>query len=246
MTSISSSALDSLYSKTEASTTKASDTYNQFLVLLTTQLQNQDPLSPMESDKFTSQLVSFSQVEQNILTNQKLDAMLTQSANNLISQSLGYIGKDVYYRGNTAYYDGETPETKFAFAIDGDSKTSKLQITDKDGTVVRTIAMKPGETTGSIIWDGKDNEGIQVKEGNYTLTLAAFDAANKKLDGYTAIPGHVQGIESIEGILYLALKGDSRIDSTAVLSISEPDDIALLPEDDETDTTDTTDTTDNG
>ncbi len=242
MTSISSSALDSLYSKTEASTTKAADTYNQFLVLLTTQLQNQDPLNPMDSSKFTDQLVSFSQVEQSILTNQKLDAMLTQSANNLISQSLGYIGKDVYYRGNVAYYDGETPETKLAFAIDGDAKTAKLQITDKDGKLVRTIEIQPGQTTGSVVWDGLDNEGIKAKEGNYTLTLAAFDANSQKLDAYTAIPGHVEGIESIEGILYLALKGDSRIDSTAVLSISNPDDIALLPDTGDDDTTDATTT----
>lgn len=222
MTSISATTLSSLSKSTDDSTKKASETYTQFLHLLTTQLQNQDPLDPMESNEFTNQLVQFSQVEQGILTNQKLDSMLTQTSNNQIGQSLAYIGKDVYFKGNAAYYDGST-DMKIGYAIDGVAKSAKVQIQDKDGNTIRTMDIPPGTASGSITWDGKDSNEEVVKAGTYTINIGALDETGTPIPSYTGVPGHVVGIESVDGVLYLALTGDNRIDATSVLSISEPD-----------------------
>jgi len=71
--------------------------FTQFLTLLTTQLQNQDPLSPLDSNEFTNQLVQFSQVEQGINTNSKLDDLLSLQLNGAATSALGYVGLDVQY-----------------------------------------------------------------------------------------------------------------------------------------------------
>ena len=229
MTSISSSTLSTLTTDTTNATDKAAGTYNEFLNLLTTQLQNQDPLNPMDSSTFTNQLVSFSEVEQGILTNQKLDTMLQQNNSNQISQSLTYIGKDVYYKGDTAYLDQTNPDTKVGYAIDGDYASATLHITDADGNLVRSIPVANATPAGSVDWDGKDDQGNLLKSGNYTVAIDALDSTGTKVDTYTAIPGHVQGIETVDGVLYLALKGDSRVDATNVLSVSNPDTEATDP-----------------
>lgn len=222
MTTISSTTLSSLASSTADAKQKAADTYNQFLILLTTQLQNQDPLDPMQSQEFTNQLVQFSQVEQAILGNEKLDNMLTQWNNNQIGQSLGYIGKDVYYKGEEIYHEGG--DVKLGYAIEGDSKQAKMRIVDENNQVVRTLSLPAGTTSGNITWDGKDEFDVAAPlNKKYTIRIDALNAANEPLKSYSGVPAHVEGVETLNGVLYLALNGDRRVDATSVLSISEPD-----------------------
>src|SRR5262249_32024485 len=81
--------------KTATTTQQPTTDFAQFLTLLTTQLQNQDPLNPMDSAQFTNQLVMFSQVEQQINANQKLDSLVALGVSNGLSAALGYVGLDV-------------------------------------------------------------------------------------------------------------------------------------------------------
>lgn len=222
MTSISTTTLQSLSAKTDDSKAKAADTYNQFLTLLTTQLQHQDPLDPMKSEEFTNQLVQFSQVEQAIISNDKLDTLLTQNNNDQISRSIGYIGKDVYYQGDSIYNAGQP--VKIGFSIDGEAADANLRVYDADGQLIRTIEIPAGQISGSVTWDGTDDQGVAAAtSANYTVRVDALDSESKALTSYTGVPGHVEGVETINGILYLALQGDGRIDATSVLSVSEPD-----------------------
>src|SRR6201981_1569760 len=79
-----------------------SSNFDTFLTLLTTQLQNQDPLSPMDSNQFTQQLVQFSQVEQQINTNDNLKSLITQGANQTGAYAVSYLGKAVTIAGGNA------------------------------------------------------------------------------------------------------------------------------------------------
>ncbi|NBX65989.1 MAG: flagellar hook capping family protein [Proteobacteria bacterium] len=222
MPSVSSSTLSALATSTGDAKKKAADTYNQFLILLTTQLKNQDPLDPMESQEFTNQLVQFSQVEQAIIGNEKLDSMLNQHNSNQIGQSIGYIGKDVYFKGNTVHNEGH--DFKIGYAIDGVSKDAKLRVIDKNNQVIRTLNIPTGTLSGNVTWDGKDEFGAAVAlNENYTLRLDALNAANEPLKSYTGVPAHVEGVETLDGVLYLALNGDRRVEATSVLSVTEPD-----------------------
>ncbi|MBU6234481.1 MAG: flagellar hook capping family protein [Alphaproteobacteria bacterium] len=222
MTSVSTSTLSSLVSGTDNAKKKAADTYNQFLTLLTTQLQHQDPLDPMQSEEFTNQLVQFSQVEQAILGNEKMDTLLSQVNNNQIGQSLSYIGKDVYYNGSTIHYEGEP--LKIGYAVDGEVNSAKLRIVDENNQIIRTLDLKQGSKNGNMEWDGKDEFGNLAPSGkNYTVRVDALDADNKALKSYTGVPAHVTGVETLSGVLYLALNGDRRIEAANVLSVSQPD-----------------------
>lgn len=224
MATVSTTSLASLATSTTDAKKKAADTYNQFLQLLTTQLQNQDPLDPMQSEEFTNQLVQFSQVEQAIIGNEKLDTLLTQVSNNQLGQSLSYIGKDVYYKGTSIYNEGQP--MKVGYAIEGEPKSASLRIIDKNGQVVRTLSLPQGSASGNITWDGKDEFGVAAAANqNYTVRVDALSAEDKSLKTYTGVPAHVEGVETLEGVLYLALNGDRRIDASTVLSISEADNI---------------------
>ena len=235
MPSISSAALDSLTGKTTAATTKAGETYNQFLILLTTQLQNQDPLDPMESNEFTNQLVQFSQVEQQILSNEKMDTLLQQTNANQMGQSLSYIGKSVYYNGDTVYYEGD--KLRVGYAIDGDSKSANLRILDADGQTIRTMEIKAGNTSGSLEWDGKDDFGQEVpKDKIYSVRVDALSKTDEPLKSYTGVPANVTGVETLDGVLFLALNGERRIEATNALSVSERDSTPTPPPETNTDT----------
>jgi len=222
MPSISSAALDSLAGKTTAATTKAGETYNQFLILLTTQLQNQDPLDPMESAEFTNQLVQFSQVEQQILSNEKMDALVQQTNANQMGQSLAYIGKAVYFNGDTVYYEGE--KLKIGYAIDGESKSAKMRILDENGQTIRAMDITPGNLSGSLEWDGKDDFGQEVaKDKVYSVRVDALSKTDEPIKSYTGVPANVTGVETMDGVLFLALNGERRMEAANVLSISERD-----------------------
>ena len=96
---------------TAASTASLAEDFSQFLQLLTIQLQNQDPLSPMETNEFTNQLVAFTGVEQQINTNQKLDSLVALQLGNSTGQALGYIGNDISYISSEFNYDGTNDVT---------------------------------------------------------------------------------------------------------------------------------------
>ena len=93
-------------SKTAAAQDKLATDFSQFLSLLTTQLQHQDPLSPMDTTEFTNQLVAFTGVEQQINTNQKLDSLVSLQLGNAMGSALGYVGLDVSYISSEFYNDG--------------------------------------------------------------------------------------------------------------------------------------------
>ena len=102
------SGIDVTQTPSEAanSRTRLSDNYDTFLVLLTAQLQNQDPLAPMDSTQFTQQLVQFSQVEQQIRTNEQLEGLVGQYQAASAGAALSYLGKDAIIQANETYLAG--------------------------------------------------------------------------------------------------------------------------------------------
>jgi flagellar basal-body rod modification protein FlgD len=170
-----------------------SGNFSTFLTLLTTQLQNQDPLSPMDSNQFTQQLVEFSQVEQQINTNDNLKSLigLTQSRN--ASDAVSYLGRTVTLtNGNAALSNGAA---NWTYALDNNAATTALTVTDSTGKVVYAA---PGETAAgvhSFAWDGKDNAGTQLADGTYKLTVTAQDSGGDDVDSAVASKGTVDQID---------------------------------------------------
>ncbi|NBU29471.1 MAG: flagellar hook assembly protein FlgD, partial [Caulobacteraceae bacterium] len=170
------SSSGSVLDRISDSRTRLADSTETFLSLLTTQLKNQDPLSPMDSSEFTQQIVQMTGVEQQLLTNDLLAALVGMSDGGLAG-SVDLIGKTV------------TAETNLATLADGDAQWSyslpraaanvKLEVINSAGVTVRTETLT-GQGTGDqeFTWDGKNNAGIGQADGSYYLRVTATDASS--------------------------------------------------------------------
>jgi flagellar basal-body rod modification protein FlgD len=170
-----------------------SGNFSTFLTLLTTQLKNQDPTSPMDSNAFTQQLVMYSQVEQQIDTNSNLKTLIGQGTSNAAAVTTGYLGKKVsILNGNAALTNGAASWT---YNLDAAAATNQLSVTDSKGKLVYTGA---GETTAgnhTFAWNGKDNNGNQLADGAYTLNVAATGGAGGAVTSSVASAGTVTQID---------------------------------------------------
>jgi flagellar basal-body rod modification protein FlgD len=218
--SVTASSLAQDVASTQKTSQKLSQDFDDFLVLLTTQMQNQDPLSPMDSTEFTNQLVGFSQVEQQINQNEKLEQMLSLQLSSMSTIALDYVGMEVSYIGNSAHYNGEDP-VAIRYVINGDAVDAKLRVLDEKGNIVKTIKL---DTTGDndVIWDGTNDEGNAIDAGNYTFRVDALDSDDGAVQVSTAVPGEVVGIEAQDGIVQLLLEGDYIIPMGSVITAREP------------------------
>lgn len=169
--------------------------FDQFLRLLTTQLQNQDPLNPMDSTEFTNQLVSFSQVEQQIRTNDQLESLLAFQTLNLTAVGLSFIGKNVEITDDEFFKTADASAT-MSYVMPEGAEKGTISITDADGKTVYTSEADLSVGTHKFTWDGKDTNGVAVPEGNYTLKVSAMDANDVSLNLTTFVPGYVEGIET--------------------------------------------------
>jgi flagellar basal-body rod modification protein FlgD len=206
--------------RTALSNASLAKDFDQFLTLLTTQLQNQDPLSPMDTNQFTQQLVSFAGVEQQINSNQKLDSLVQMQLSNAFSASLGYVGLDVSYLSNEIAYDGKGTST-VNYALDKAAKTVTVNILDESGKVVFS---GPGQTnTGSnkFVWTGKTTGGAPLPAGTYTVKIDANDETGAIVKSSTVVTGRVRGVETQQGVIHL-LVGQRAVPMANVLNAALP------------------------
>lgn len=147
--------------------------FDTFLTLLTSQLQNQDPLDPMESNEMTQQLVAFAGVEQQIVANKNLENISSLLMVNAINASTSYLGKTALLQADTIENTGTGG--KWQYELETDAYSVKLEVVDEDGFTVYSTE-GDGETgIQDFEWDGKDMSGNAVPEGNYTLKVTASD-----------------------------------------------------------------------
>jgi flagellar basal-body rod modification protein FlgD len=184
------------------------ETYDQFLLLLTTQLKNQDPLSPMDSTEFTNQLVSFSQVEQQIKTNDNLTKLVNQANLSATTLGLSFIGLNVNISSGQFEYPG-SGSTITSYTLPANAATTRISVVDDTGNVVYSQA---GETTAgqhNFTWNGKDNNGQVMPAGTYRLLVGAQGADGKSVSVSTLVPGFVRGITTADdGTINLVIGHD--------------------------------------
>jgi flagellar basal-body rod modification protein FlgD len=207
-------------SKTTGSTVKLAEDFQQFLTLLTTQLQNQDPLSPMDSTEFTNQLVQFSQVEQAINQNQKLDDLVALQLSSISSVALGYVGMDISYISSEMNYDGETP-VDINYALGSDAVTCKVNVYDEEGNLIYSADAPKKTGTNKFTWSGIQTNGTPVEEGTYTVKIDALDKDGKKIDNSTVVSGRVDGIETQNGVVYV-LVGERAVAISSIVNAKQP------------------------
>jgi flagellar basal-body rod modification protein FlgD len=181
--------------------------FQTFLTLLTTQLQNQDPLSPLDTNQFTQQLVQFASVEQQLKTNDQLTTLVSLQQTAQSTQALTFVGK-------TAVVDGSTA------ALTNASATWDLGVPTNSNVTI-SIANSTGQTvfTGSyavnagsnqaFTWDGKGNDGTQWPDGKYKLTATAADTAGNAVAVSTQIQGVVNSVDLTQSPPLLSINGQT-------------------------------------
>lgn len=195
------------------------DNFDTFLNLLTTQLQNQDPLSPMDSAQFTEQLVQFSQVEQAIATNKNLEKALGLINTGNGASAVSYLGREVKAEGSDASLSAG--QAKWSYQLAGAAEKTTITIADQNGKLVYVGAGETATGEHAFTWDGKDNSGSDLPDGIYTLTVAAQDAEGASIAATTFIEGSVTGINNDDTGTNLLL-GQVAVPLSGVVEVREP------------------------
>jgi len=194
------------------------ETFDTFLTLLTTQLQYQDPLDPMDTNEFTSQLVEFSSVEQAISTNQKLDDLIALQNDMQLNDAVGYIDKKVGADGLILML--QDSEATITYDLGGNAKKANILIIDEEGNTVRTLEADTEVGHHEIVWDGLDDDGDALDDGLYGFLVTAIDADDKPVPLVQGTVGKVTGVKLVDGEVTLEV-GDLEIALSDVLSISQ-------------------------
>ncbi len=195
------SAGQSIASRVGASRTRLAENYETFLGLLTTQLRNQDPLSPMDANQFTQQIVQMTGVEQQLLTNDLLTALVNQGSGGM-SDAAAYIGRTVTADSPAARLsDGEATWT---YDLDGAAASAVGTITNEAGVVVwRGPLSDLSDGEHAFEWNGRNTAGNALPDGTYNLSISATARDGDVVPARTVLRGVVTGVEQRDGQVFL-------------------------------------------
>jgi flagellar basal-body rod modification protein FlgD len=168
------------------------DNFQTFLTLLTTQLQNQNPLDPLDTNQFTQQLVQFAQVEQQLKSNDQLATLVSLQQTAQATQALNFVGSTAVVDGSTAAmtkgsatWNLNSPKPASAHVI----------VTNTTGQTVFSADYTVNAGNQAFQWNGKGNDGTQWPDGNYTIAVTATDASGQPATISTQIEGTVDSVD---------------------------------------------------
>jgi flagellar basal-body rod modification protein FlgD len=180
--------------------------FQTFLTLLTTQLKNQNPLDPLDTNQFTQQLVQFAQVEQQLKGNEELGTLVSLQQTAQQTTALDFVGQTVAVDGNTAPLTNGQASWNLAVPKPA---TGAVTITSSTGQTVYTGNYQMDAGTQPFVWDGKDNNGLQWPDGNYTLSVTAQDASGQPVAVPTEIDAVVDSADLTQSPPTLSVAGQN-------------------------------------
>lgn len=206
-------------SKTDDAIAGLNETKDNFLLLLTKQLQNQDPMNPMDTAQFTQQLIGFSTVEQAIQQNKSLERLISlQSATNAFG-AVSFLGNEVAVDSNhVALKDGKG---KFQYEIDQTASQAVLTVVDSTGKVVLVQEANRGIGSYNVNWNGKDAFGNQLPDGDYRVAVSYADDKGKTYAAKITSFGVVDSTEIADGGVKLFV-GSVGFPIDKILKVTKP------------------------
>ncbi|WP_317056373.1 flagellar hook capping FlgD N-terminal domain-containing protein [Roseovarius rhodophyticola] len=197
--------------------TVLSSDFETFIRMLTVQMQNQDPLNPLESTEFATQLATFSSVEQQVLTNDLLSDLGAQLSALGVSQLSGWIGME-----GRAHVPVEFDGQPVTLTTHGSSlaDTHELVVRDTNGVVVQRL-----ETTGerqTVAWAGYDSNGNPLPNGTYQIDIESFSQGALVATSPVQVHGRITEARIQNGQTHLVLEGGQEVISSNILGLREP------------------------
>lgn len=200
-------------SENKASAAALSQDFETFLQMLTVQLENQDPLNPVEASDYAVQLATFSGVEQQVKTNDLLASLGEQIAQQNLGQYAGWIGHDIRHTANVRF-DGNPVSVVAAFGDGADG--AQLVVRNGADQEIRRMDLA---ADGDVTWDGMDGQGVPAAPGTYRLYVENF--ANGEPISTSPVEAYATIVESQvkDGAMEFVLSDGSRITPEDVVAL---------------------------
>ncbi|KZD25120.1 flagellar hook assembly protein FlgD [Tardiphaga robiniae] len=208
---------------TTASTTSSSSvtsaiTSQQFLSLLVTELQNQNPLDPTNSTDFINQLTSYANFDQQQTLNSNMSTLVSSLNSLLTLNSSNYIGQTVTAKTDTGTL--KDSQISFGYSLESAASDVTLSVKDSSGNTVWTGSGTTTSGTNSFTWDGTTTDGTQLTDGGqYTLSVSATDSTGQSVYGYTTVTGKVTSIDNSSGTPMLNI-GSTSVSTSNVIGVT--------------------------
>jgi flagellar basal-body rod modification protein FlgD len=181
--------------------------FQSFLTLLTTQLQNQNPLDPLDTNQFTQQLVEFAGVQQQLNTNSSLATLVSLQQTAQSTQALSFVGKTAAVSGTTASLTNSSATWQLNVPS---NSTVTLNITNSSGqTVFTQTSSATAGNNQSFTWNGQGNDGTQWPDGQYKLTATGTDGSGNSVGITTQVVGVVNSVDLTQSPPLLSIDGQS-------------------------------------
>src|SRR4051794_23107819 len=187
----------------EANKAKLAGNFDTFLQLLTTQLKNQNPMDPLDTNQFTQQLVQFAQVEQQMKQNDQLATLISIEKSASATVALSYVGQTVVVDGATTQLNGSATWTINATK----PATATITVRDSTGQTAYTGTFAVNAGPQNFTWDGHGNDGKIWPAGSYSLTATAVDASGQSVGLSTEIQAVVDSVDMTKDPPLLSING---------------------------------------
>ncbi len=193
--------------------------FDSFLTLLTTQLQNQDPLDPLDTEKFTEQLVQFASVEQSIQTNQHLEALIALQAASANETALSMVGRIASVESDIATLTDDA--ARWTYSLPADAAAVSLIVLNAAGAPIAALEGSAKAGAHDVNWSGAMNSGERAPQGAYRLVAEAVGADGAPIDVSIASRGLVNAVAFNAGAPEIEIAGQrfaldlvSRVDAS--------------------------------
>ena len=185
---------------------KLASNFNDFLSLLTTQLTNQDPTSPMDTNQFTSQLVQFTSVQEQINTNATLTSLLTATQGQQLAQASSLVGQTAEFSSTSVPLQNGTGQIDFNSSV---AQPVQVVVTDSTGATVVTDNVNASAGANTWNWNGTNSSGQALPDGTYTATVTSVSSAGKGAALPFTVVGTITGAEQVNGSVQLMFGSDT-------------------------------------
>jgi flagellar basal-body rod modification protein FlgD len=212
------------------SRTTIAENFDTFLNILTTQLKNQNPLDPLDTNQFTAQLVQFTGVEQQLKTNEFLESLLQTTQSTGKTDAVSYIGREITAAGTTA--ELKNGGATWAFNAEAQVANATVTIKNANGRVVYTEAGSLDKGPGNFLWTGKGSDGNTQPDGTYTIEIKGTNLSGNTIKVSTSTVGIVTAVD-FSGAQPILTVGTSKILLSDVTNVRIPN-TAPIPDEDDT------------
>lgn len=189
---------------------------NNFLKLLTTQLQHQDPSSPMDSKDMASQIAQFSSVEQQVQTNSNLQTLISLNESSQLTANKSLVGQTATFSSSVLPLQSGKSNLSYT---GNNGEIVGISIADSSGRIVRHNVTEASSGSNNWTWDGKDDNGNQLPDGSYSVAVKTVDSTGSTSDVPFTVTGKITAIKKGSSGVSLMM-GSSQIPMTSVQATS--------------------------